>query len=416
VVPGDKSISHRALLLGALAKGKTMIEGFLSGEDPKATLNCLRALGVEIKEQGERVEVIGVGGKLKQPAQPLYVGNSGTTIRILSGILAAQNFDCEISGDASICQRPMRRIIDPISLMGGKIEGKRVGDKICPPLKIFGRKLKGISYKLPVASAQVKSAVMLAALLAEGITEIEEIAPSRDHTERMLQHFGAKIEHLAGHKLRLAGPQRLKGGEVTVPGDISSAAFFLAAAALLPGSEISIRNVGLNPTRTGLLEVLHRMGAEFEVAHEELISEEPRGEIKVQNTKAQLKAIEIGGALIPRLIDEIPVIAVLATQAEGKTVIKDAAELRVKESNRIATVCEELGKMGAQIEATADGLLVQGGTKLHGARVKSHGDHRLAMSLAVAGLIAEGETLIDDIACVETSFPRFCEVLNRVTK
>ncbi|MFA4858913.1 MAG: 3-phosphoshikimate 1-carboxyvinyltransferase, partial [Candidatus Margulisiibacteriota bacterium] len=343
---------------------------------------------------------------------------------ILSGILAAQAFDSEIYGDASIAHRPMRRIVEPLTLMGAKIEGKEVDGQLYPPLKIFGRKLKGINYKLPVASAQVKSALLLAGLLAEGNTVIEEPAPSRDHTERMLLALGVKL-HREGNKIQVEGPQRFAGDiEIFVPGDISSAAFFMVAAALGLEADLQIKNVGLNPTRTGILEVLHRMGAPYEIINEELLSEEPRGDVKIQNPKSKiqnsnaqkLKAIEIGGALVPRLIDEIPIIAVLATQAQGRTVIRDAHELRVKESDRIATVCAELNKMGAQLTATADGMVIDGPTKLHGANVKSFGDHRLAMALSIAALCAEGETQIDDVECVETSFPGFFEVLKSVCK
>jgi 3-phosphoshikimate 1-carboxyvinyltransferase len=328
----------------------------------------------------------------------------------------------------------MRRIVEPLSLMGAKIEGKESNGQIYPPLKIFGRKLQGINYKLPVASAQVKSALLLAGLLAEGETVIEEPALSRDHTERMLSALGVKLRR-EWNKIYLEGPQKFAGDiEIFVPGDISSAAFFMVAAAIVPEADLLLRNIGLNPTRTGILEVLHRMGAPYEGSNEELLFEEPRGDIRIQNPKSQipnpkqiqnpkfkiqksgngnLRAIEIGGVLIPRLIDEIPIIAVLATQAEGRTVVRDAQELRVKESDRIATVCTELNKMGAQLVATEDGMLIEGPTRLHGAKVNSYGDHRLAMALSVAALCAEGETRVDDVECVETSFPGFFEVLKR---
>ncbi|MBU0687807.1 MAG: 3-phosphoshikimate 1-carboxyvinyltransferase [Candidatus Margulisbacteria bacterium] len=412
-IPGDKSISHRALLLSALADGPVEINGFLKGADPLETMACLRALGVKIDAlSGDKLIVHGISGKFTKPKKPLYVGNSGTTIRILSGILAAQDFECEIAGDASINQRPMKRIVEPLSQMGAQLSGKVEKGQVFPPLKIKGAKLKGIKYKLPIASAQVKSSILLAGLFANGVTEVVEPDQSRDHTERMLKHFGVKIEQTE-RQIKLAGGQKLKGKtDILVPGDISSAAYLIAAAILVPGSALILRNVGLNPTRIGILEVLRRMGGGVEVLDEELLSEEPRGTLKVTNRK--LKGIEIQGSLIPRLIDEIPVIAVLATQAQGDTVIKDARELRVKESDRIATVSGELKKMGVNITPTEDGMIITGGTKLKGTKVKSHGDHRLAMSLSIAGLIAEGKTEIEDTACVETSFPGFFKVLNSV--
>ena len=412
-VPGDKSISHRALMLAALSDGPVEIEGLLMGEDPQATLDCLKSLGVNISVSKDKVVVAGCGGKLKKPKKPLYTGNSGTTIRILSGILAAQDFACEISGDASINQRPMKRIVEPLMLMGAKIEGRSEGQQVYPPLKIVGAKLKGIKYKLPVASAQVKSSILLAGLFASGIIEIEEPVAARDHTERMLKHFGVSLTR-TGNVIKMAGGQKLKGKtSLYVPGDISSAAFFLVAAAIVPGSKLLIKNVGLNPTRTGIIEVMHRMGANVNILNEELICDEPIGEIGVAY-KDELQAIEIGGELIPRLIDEIPIIAVLATQAKGKTVIKDAKELRIKESDRIATVCNELKKLGADITPTEDGMIINGPTPLKGTAVDSHGDHRLAMALAMAAQIADGETKINDIDCVETSFPGFFTLLNKV--
>lgn len=420
-VPGDKSISHRALMLAALSDGPVEIEGMLWGEDPRATLDCLKNLGVKIEErpvtsdQGPGTEVVvdGCGGKFKKPKKPLDVGNSGTTIRILSGILAAQDFECEISGDESINQRPMRRIVEPLTQMGAKISGRSESQQLYPPLKISGAKLKGIKYKLPVASAQVKSSILLAGLFATGTTKIEEPSPARDHTERMLKHFGVSLAR-TGNAIKMAGGQKLKGKtSLYVPGDISSAAFFLVAAAIIPGSKLLIKNVGLNPTRTGIIEVMHRMGANVNILNEELICDEPIGEVGVVY-KEGLQAVEIGGALIPRLIDEIPVIAVLATQAKGKTVIKDAKELRVKESDRIATVCDGLKKMGADITPTEDGMVINGPTSLRGVEVESHGDHRLAMALAIAAQIADGETKINNVDCVETSFPGFFTLLKKV--
>ncbi|OGC05090.1 3-phosphoshikimate 1-carboxyvinyltransferase [candidate division WOR-1 bacterium RIFOXYA12_FULL_43_27] len=403
-VPGDKSISHRAVMLGAIAEGETIIEGFLMGEDCLATVECFRQMGIDVQMTNDkcqmsnegRIIIKGRGLKgLEKPNKPLYVGNSGTTIRLLSGILAGQDFDCEISGDASIQKRPMKRIIEPLSLMGAKISG----NNDYPPLKIKGSKLKGIEYKMPIASAQVKSAILLAGLYAEGKTTVIEPVPSRDHTERMLKYFG--------------GPP-LQGGEISVPGDLSSAAFFIVAGLIVPNSNLLIRNVGLNPTRTGIIEVIHRMGGNLEIINEQLLSYEPRGDILLTVHSSQLTAIEIGGELIPRLIDEIPIIAVLATQANGKTVIRNAKELRVKESDRISTVSQELRKMGADIQETEDGMVITGPVKLNGAVVNSHGDHRVAMSLAIAGLVADGEMIIENTDCIDTSFPGFEELLKKL--
>jgi len=309
----------------------------------------------------------------------------------------------------------MKRIVEPLSLIGARIKGQEA-------LKIKGTKLKGIEYKLPVASAQVKSAVLLAGLYADGTTTVIEPAPSRDHTERMLEYFGVEINK-EGAKISLVGGQKLTGKEIHVPGDISSAAFFMVAGLIVPNSNLLIRNVGLNPTRTGIIEVIHRMGGKLDVLDEQLVAHEPRGNVRVKCQGSRVKAIEIGGELIPRLIDEIPIIAVLATQAEGTTIIRDAKELRVKESDRIATISTELRKMGANIEETDDGMIIKGPTKLKGASlpagkagVKSHGDHRVAMSLAIAGLIADGETEIENTDCIDTSFPGFESILKVLTK
>ncbi|NQU17845.1 MAG: 3-phosphoshikimate 1-carboxyvinyltransferase [Candidatus Saganbacteria bacterium] len=413
-VPGDKSISHRAVMLGSIAEGETRVEGFLAGEDCLATVECFKQLGLQLSAIGSRLSIQGKGLRgLKKPSKPLYVGNSGTTIRLISGIMAGQNFDCEISGDASIQKRPMKRIIDPLLSMGAKISGKKQKGNSFPPLKIKGSKLKAMEYRSPIASAQVKSAILLAGLYADGTTTVIEPAHSRDHTERMLSFMGAKVSMLKP-EVSIIGGQTLQGREIHVPGDISSAAFFMVAGLLVPNSNLLIRNVGLNPTRIGIIEVIHRMGGNLEVQDEQLIAYEPRGNIRLTANSSRLSAIEIGGELIPRLIDEIPIIAVLATQAEGTTVIKDAKELRVKESDRIATISSELRKMGAKIEEQEDGMLIFGPTKLKGAIVDSHGDHRVAMSLAIAGLIAEGETTIENTDCIETSFPGFKSLLDVV--
>ncbi|MFA4905076.1 MAG: 3-phosphoshikimate 1-carboxyvinyltransferase [Candidatus Margulisiibacteriota bacterium] len=420
-IPGDKSISHRAVMLGAIADGETVIENFLSSADCLATVKCFEKLGIEITELGtqsteHRVIIKGKGlHGLSKPDGPLDVGNSGTTIRLISGILAGQSFETTITGDASIQKRPMKRIAEPLKRMGVRCEGRGMGNEIYPPLKISGGKLRPIEYKLPMASAQVKSCILLAGLYAEGETCVIEPAPSRDHTERMLSYLGVKFAKL-GNKVSVCGPAAFEGREISVPGDISSAAFLMVAGLLVPDSDLLLRNVGVNPTRTGILEVLHRMGAQVEVLDEEIISGEPRASIKVKSQNSKVKSMEIGGELIPKVIDEIPIITVLATQAEGKTVIRDAKELRVKESDRIKTISTELKKMGAKIEEKEDGMVITGPTKLKGVKVQSYGDHRVAMSLAVAGLIAEGETMIEDTDCIETSFPGFEKLLLQITQ
>jgi 3-phosphoshikimate 1-carboxyvinyltransferase len=345
---------------------------------------------------------------LKPVKGMLNVGNSGTTIRLLSGILAGQDWPVEISGDESIQKRPMGRIARPLREMGASIEGRGMGDEVYPPLKIFGGKLKPITYELPVASAQVKSAILLAGLFADGETSIIEKVQSRDHTERMLEHFGAKIK-VFGLRSSVCGLCSFAGAEIDVPGDISSAAFFLVAGLIVPGAEIKIVNVGVNPTRTGIIDVLHRMGGELVVQNERLLSKEPQAEIIVRSS--HLKGIKIDGEIIPRIIDEIPIIAVAATQAEGVTEIRGARELRVKESDRIKTVASELRKMGAKIEELDDGLKITGPTKLYGAKIDSHGDHRIAMAAAIAGLAASGGTEIKNTDCIATSFPGFEQLL-----
>jgi len=430
-VPGDKSISHRAVMIGSLARGETVIHGFLPSADCLATIGCLREMGVGIKMTNDKCQMsnecrVIINGKglfgLEEPKKELYVGNSGTTIRLILGILAGQNFVSHITGDTSIQRRPMLRVVKPLREMGAEIDElvdsrklnvERRKNELFAPLKIIGRELKGIQYEMPVASAQVKSAILLAGLLAEGETTVIEKHPSRDHTERMLAHFGVNIR-VKGQGARVIGRQEFDGTEIDVPGDISSAAFFMVAALLTPNSELTIHNVGLNPTRTGILDILHRMGARIEVLNERIICEEPRGEIKVQSSN--LKAQTIGREVIPRLIDEIPIIALAATQAEGVTEIVGAKELRVKESDRIKTVCKELRKMGAKINELEDGMLIEGSTKLYGAKINSYGDHRIAMMAAIAGLIAEGKTEIEEAACIETSFPGFEELLKKLVQ
>jgi len=413
-VPGDKSISHRAIMLGSLANGETSIKGFLSSADCLATIECFREMGIEILMSNAeclmpnegKIIVKGKGLKgLRKPKRILDVGNSGTTIRLMTGILAGQEFSSEITGDSSIQKRPMMRIVKPLREMGADIRGaekqKSGKAEIYAPLQVQGKPLKGTTYELPVASAQVKSAVMLAGLFAEGETRVIEKNKSRDHTERMFEYFGASNKGFEGR-------------EIDVPGDLSSAAFFLVAGLLVAGSELTIKNVGLNPTRTGIIDVLHRMGATLEVSDERILSGEPRANVQCPMSNVQLKGIKIDGEIVPRIIDEFPIIAVAATQAEGITEIRGARELRVKESDRIATISSELRKMGANIKELDDGMIIEGPTKLKGAKVRSYGDHRIAMSLAIAGLIAEGETEIDDAACIETSFPGFEKLLHEI--
>ena len=407
-VPGDKSISHRAIMIGSLAGGRTRINNFLSSADCLATVECFRKLGIEIKINDKQVEVYGKGLRGLIPCkETLDVGNSGTTLRLVSGILSGQPFTTQITGDASIQRRPMRRIVDPLRAMGASIEGRMEGDNLYAPLKISGGELSPIEYELPVASAQVKSAILLAGLYAKGETLVIEKNPARDHTERMLSYFGAKIRGT-----RILGLREFCGADLDIPGDLSSASFFLVAALLVPNSELMIREVGANPTRTGVIDVLHRMGADLQVKDQEIISEEPRANILARSSK--LRGIKISGEIVPRIIDEIPIIAVAATQAEGTTEIRGARELRVKESDRIATISSELKKLGARIEELEDGMVIEGPSKLKGTTVKSYGDHRIAMALAIAGLVAEGKTVIEDTACIETSFPGFEKILNQI--
>jgi len=408
-VPGDKSISHRAAILGAIAHGTTRIWGFLRAEDCLSTLRCLGVLGVAMDDRGGALEI--PGGALREPEEILDVGNSGTTLRLLAGVLAGQRFHSVLTGDASIRRRPMDRIAEPLRRMGARISGRQGGR--LAPLAISGGELSGITYATPVASAQVKSALLLAGLFADGDTVVQEPRQSRDHTERMLGAFGAEVVR-SGLTVRLRGPQALSGTEVRVPGDLSSAAFFLVAAALVPGSDLAVAGVGLNPTRTGVLDVLRMMGAAVEVRDLKEESGEPVGTVVVRGG-GLLHGTVIGGDLIPRAIDELPVLAVAASLADGETVIRDAAELRVKESDRIEALARELGRLGAKVEAQPDGLAIVGTRRLRGGRVASGGDHRIAMALAVAGLCADGAVTVDDPACIETSFPGFAEVLRHAT-
>lgn len=407
-VPGDKSISHRALLLGAMAHGTTEIRGLLQGDDCRATMAALRSLGVKIVESPDgMIRVAGRGVEAwREPEAILDAGNSGTTLRLLAGLLAGRPFCSLLTGDDSLRRRPMRRVVDPLRAMGATVLGR--ADGAYAPLAIRGGSLRGIVWRSPVASAQVKSAILLAGLQAEGATSVTEPLVSRDHTERMLSAFGAAARQ-DGTTVTVAGGARLAATALAVPGDLSSAAFFVVAVAAREGAAIRVRNVGVNPTRTGLLDVLERMGAVVRRERPHVEAGEPVADLVVEGRR--LRGVPIGPELIPRVIDEVPALAVAAALADGETVISGAAELRVKEVDRVSAVADELGRMGAAISPTEDGLRIQGNATLRGAVVSSRGDHRMAMSLAVAALLADGETVIRDVACVNTSFPGFARVL-----
>ena len=413
-VPGDKSISHRAVIMGSLAYGTTHVRHFLSSADCLSTIRIFRNMGVLIKQSGERVTIQGKGlNSLKPSKKILNAGNSGTTARILLGLLAGQPFTSRLTGDKYLCRRPMKRVTTPLAQMGARITGQDEASLL--PLKLEPRKLKGITYKLPVASAQVKSALLLAGLFAEGKTSIIEPAPTRDHTERMFSAFSIPYSR-RGKTISVLGPvSPFKGRDLDVPGDISSAAFLIVAGLLAPQSQLILKNVGVNPTRTGLLEVLKKMGAHITVTTKKTRKgEEPVAEIMVYSSN--LKGVEVGGEIIPRMIDEFPVLAVAATQARGTTVIRNAAELKVKESDRILMMAVTLKKMGAQIKPMDDGWIIQGPTPLKGCSLSSGGDHRIAMSLAIAGLIAQGPTTIMDTVNIDTSFPGFSKFLQKVSR
>lgn len=411
-IPGDKSISHRAIMLGSIADGITEITNFLQGADCLSTIACFQQMGVSIENSADKVVIKGSGlHGLTAPKNILDVGNSGTTTRLMSGILAAQNFSCSLTGDASIQKRPMGRIITPLSQMGASITS--IKGNGCAPLEIIGKPLHAIHYDSPVASAQVKSAILLAGLYAEGTTSVTEPSLSRNHSELMLSAFGANVTS-EGTTATITTAERLHGQSVIVPGDISSATYFIVAGLIFPNSEVLIKNVGINPTRDGILRVCKAMGATISYENERTVSGEPVADLLVRSSS--LTGTTIGGDIIPTLIDEIPAIAVLACFAEGTTIIKDAQELKVKESNRIDEMVNNLAKMGADITATEDGMIIHGGKPLHGATINSKLDHRLAMSFAIAGLMADGETDIQGAEVVETSFPTFYKDLERLCK
>ncbi len=405
-VPGDKSISHRAVMLGSVAKGTTEISGFLKGADCLSTISCFRSMGIDITDTRDKIIVHGKGlYGLSKPNDVLYTGNSGTTTRLLCGILAPQPFDTEITGDASICKRPMKRVTSPLSQMGAKIEGD-----FCP-LKISGTGLHGMDYKMSVASAQVKTAVILAGLYAEGETIVREITKSRDHTELMLGAMGADIR-VDGLDISVKSGKELSGQKIKVPGDISSAAFFMVSAAVLPNSRVTLTNVGVNPTRTGIIDVLDAMGADITIENIRVSAGESIADITVKSSS--LKGVEIGGDIIPRLIDELPIIAVAAVFAEGTTVIRDAQELKIKETNRIRAVVDEFTRCGIDITETDDGMIIRGNKPFHGADFKTYGDHRMAMSLTVLAQGADGGSSLDDEKCARVSYPRFFDDFYRL--
>lgn len=409
-IPADKSISHRSIMFGAISQGQTIVNNFLKAEDCLSTIAVFRQLGVTITEKNEKIYIDGKGfSGLTAPVTRLDAGNSGTTMRLVLGILAGSDFTSEIAGDASLNRRPMERVMKPLREMGAELQGIEHAE--FPPLSVSGHTLHGIEYQMPIASAQVKSAILFAALQAKGTTKIIEKEKSRNHTEEMIKQFGGQID-IEDRVITLKGGQSLSGQEVTVPGDISSAAFYLVAASILPNSEVILKQVGINPTRTGIIDVLKQMGATIEQIHED--EKNQAADLIVRS--ATLNACEIKGEIIPRLIDELPVIALAATQANGTTIIKDAQELKVKETNRIDATAAELTKMGASIEATDDGLIIHGPTPLHGAKVDSHGDHRIGMMLQIAALLTEEPVELENPEAVNISYPAFFQDLAQLIK
>lgn len=409
-LPGDKSISHRSVMFAGLSAGTTRITGFLPSEDCLCTLKIIQALGTPIERIDDTTFTVhGRGGKFLKPAEPLDCGNSGTTMRLMSGILASQPFETSLYGDASLTRRPMKRVVEPLTRMGAKITC--TGDGFRAPLTIHGNKLTGIDYHTPVPSAQVKSCILLAGLAAEGKTSVEEDLPSRDHTERLLKHFHASTIQ-EERKTLVYGGHTLQAEDIQVPGDFSSAAFWLVAAACMPRAKLYLHNIGLNPTRTGLLNILMRMGASI-TEQVKSSSPEPIGSLSIQEGTI-LRATEIGGDEIPNVIDEIPILAVAAALSDGTTIIRDAKELRVKESDRLASLATNLRQFGVPVEEHPDGLTIEGQAKLKGARVTSFGDHRIAMACAILGLFASGETIIEDTDCIATSYPTFTRHLKMI--
>ncbi|MEG0590227.1 MAG: 3-phosphoshikimate 1-carboxyvinyltransferase [Lachnospiraceae bacterium] len=409
-IPGDKSISHRSVMLGAIAKGTTKISGFLQGADCLATIHCFQKLGISIESQEDALLVHGKGlHGLSAPTGALDVKNSGTTARLLSGILVGQPFESTLSGDVSLNQRPMKRILTPLSQMGGKIESIQKND--CAPLHILQSSLHGIHYHSPIASAQVKSAILLAGLYAEGETFVSEPVLSRNHTELLLQSFGGNIT-TSDTTTRLQPCSQLYAQEIQIPGDISSAAYFIAAGLLVPDSELLLQNVGINPTRNGILNVCRDMGADITCLHVAVHHGEPTADLLIRTST--LHGTLIDGSIIPTLIDEIPIIAVLAACAKGETIIRNASELKAKETNRIETITENLTAMGALVTPLEDGMIIKGSSSLQGATIHSHGDHRIAMAFSIAGLVAQGETNILDSPCVEISYPTFYQTLQQL--
>lgn len=411
-LPGDKSISHRAAMIASIAEGVTRIENFAHSQDCVRTVEAFRQMGVEIDLKGDRLVVKGAGlNGLKKPASALYLGNSGTTMRLILGILAGQPFECTLTGDESLSLRPMGRVTGPLRQMGARIDGRK--DAEFAPLKIKGGRLKPISYKTPVPSAQVKSAILLAGLYADGVTRVEEKLRSRDHTSRMLQLFGAvvKTEPLA---VSVKGKASLSAKDIKIPGDISSASFFIIGAALLKGSSISIKGLLHNPTRSGILDILRHMGADVEILNDDDAGFERVCSLKVNG--GPLRGVEIGPEVIPSAIDELPIIMVAASLAKGVTVIRGAKELRVKETDRIHSITTNLTRMGAYIRTEGDDVIIKGVERLKGAELESFGDHRTAMSMAIAALTARGPSTVSGIECVNTSFPAFFEKLKRLTR
>ncbi len=411
IVPGDKSISHRSIMLGAIANGITTVRGFLRGEDNMSTMHAFRAMGVEINDDGDTIHINGRGlHGLQEPGDVLDCGNSGTTIRLITGLLSGQSFFSVVTGDQYLRKRPMKRVVEPLSRMGARITGRN--DGTLAPLAINGGSLKGINYQSPVSSAQIKSSIMLAGLYAQGETCVSEPSLSRDHSERMFRLFGASLDvHSTGVTVR--GGVELSAQEVTVPGDISSAAFFIVAALITPHSELLIKNVGINPSRTGVIDILRAMGGDIQLIEEREVSGEPVADLLVRTSS--LKGITISGSVVPRAIDEFPVICVAAACAEGITAIRDAKELRVKETDRITAMAGNLKKLGITVAETEDGMDITGSEQLLGGTVDSCGDHRIAMSMSIAALVASSAITVTDIDCVATSFPTFFPLLEKVS-